>query len=231
MTGLGTEAKAVVRGVESIRAFLFDLDGVLWDTNTLHADSFAQVCAEAGLEMPDYERLAGLSTPAAFALVIAEDPRQPGRSVAELTARKRQLFLERIDHVPSDHQALREALDRRRPHSLALVTGASRASAEAYLRRVPSGFFDLVLTADDGLPSKPEPDVYLAAARLLGASPGQCVVFEDSRAGLAGARRAGMRTAHITYAWDGTCDGTACGAEWCAASIVEALEMIWAEQW
>lgn len=212
-----------------VRALLFDLDGVLWDSNPLHAEVVDRVCAEAGLETLDFSRLAGLSTPEAFALVLAENGEPSGCSVAELTQRKRSLFQERIGEVPRGEEPAVVALKTRSTASLGLVTGASIETAEAYLRRVPTGVFDLVITANDGLASKPAPDAYLEAARRLGVSPNECVVFEDSRAGLEAARRAGMRTAHVTFACDGGCDGIACRAEWCARSVAEALEMVWSE--
>ena len=230
MTGSDDDRKSSECGVADIRALLFDLDGVLWDSNALHAEAMAQVCAEVGLDMPDYARVAGMSTPEAFALAIAENRGPSDFSVADLTTRKQSIFRELVGQVPSDHEALRAAFGGWRPASLALVTGASRTTADAYLRRLPAGFFDLVITADDGLPSKPAPDAYIAAAKRLGVSSSQCVVFEDSAAGLKSARAAGMRTAHITYAWGGTCDGASCGADWCAPTVAEAIEMIRSER-
>ena len=213
-------------GVPHARAFLFDLDGVLWDSNRLHADTMARVCEEAGLTMPEYDRLAGLTTPAAFELVLSESAGPSGLAPSEFAARKRTLFQERVAEIESDHEALVEELAVDRPDFLALVTGASRATADAFLRRLPEHFFDLVITSDDGLASKPMPDAYLFAAGRLGVKPSECVVFEDSRAGLAAARAAGARVAHITSAWEGECDTTSCGSDWCAPTVREALRLI-----
>jgi len=220
----GSENRRVAR----IRAFLFDLDGVLWDSNALHEETMARACEEAGLEMPEYSRLAGLSTPDALSLVFAENGRPPSdRLVSDLTDRKRSLFQARIDEVTSDHEALRTALSERPDISRALVTGASRATADAYLSRLPVGFFDVVITGEDGVPSKPAPDGYALAMRRLGVSPRESVVFEDSEAGLSAARASGARVAHVTHAWGNACDGVSCGSEWCAPTVREALEQVW----
>lgn len=222
-------SSAADSGTAPIRAFLFDLDGVLWDSNPLHAEAVAQTCAEAGLPMVDYGRLAGRSSPAAFELIISEADQSGRWNAEELAATKRAIFRARVGEVPSDHEQLMDALRTGRPEFLALVTGASATTARAYLQRLPAGFFDLVITADDGLPSKPSPDAYLAAARRLGVEPGECVVFEDSVAGLAAARSAGARVAHITHAWGGRCDGS-CAADWCAPTVERALELVRGER-
>lgn len=216
-------------GKRTIRAFLFDLDGVLWDSNEVHAAAMAETCQWAGLRMVDYGRLAGLSTPAAFKLILEENGNPDGALVAELSERKRSLFQQRIDEVASDHDALLDALSKRRPQYLALVTGASQETAAAYLRRLPTDFFDLVITSADGLPSKPHPDVYLAATNRLGVAPHEAVVFEDSEAGLASARAAGIPVAHITFAWAGHTNDSPCPANWCAETVVDAMNTVWSD--
>ena len=54
------------------------------------------------------------------------------------------------------------------------------------------GFFDAIITADDDVPPKPSPDIFIEAARRIGVEPALCQVFEDGEAGLVAARKAGM---------------------------------------
>jgi len=215
--------------IEDVRAFLFDLDGVLWDSNAMHAAVFAQVCAEYELTMCDYSRLAGLSTPKAFGRILEMNGVGDRHSLGDLTERKRLLFQERITEIPSEHLALISALSARRPEYLALVTGASRRTASAFLSRLPADFFDVVITGEDGLPSKPAPEAYLAAAERLGVAPEECVVFEDSSAGLLAAKAAGARVVHITFAWDGRCDGDPCDGVQCVPTLIAGLQIAWGE--
>jgi sugar-phosphatase len=93
--------------------------------------------------------------------------------------------------VPGAAELVRRVADHGSP--LALVTSAHRAWAEERLADI--GIADLVRTivsAEDVVVGKPDPSGYLAAARLLDVEPIRCVVFEDSLAGIAAARAAGM---------------------------------------
>jgi HAD superfamily hydrolase (TIGR01509 family) len=76
---------------------------------------------------------------------------------------------------------------------LAVVSGSNRPNVELALRAAGlAALFAVVLTSDDGLPPKPDPGLFLEAARRLGVEPGACQVFEDADSGLEAARRAGM---------------------------------------
>jgi len=72
--------------------------------------------------------------------------------------------------------------------------------------------FEVVVTSEDVRLGKPDPEVYVLAARRLGAAPGACVVFEDSVVGIQAARRAGMRAIGVTTAY-GEEELRAAGAE------------------
>jgi HAD superfamily hydrolase (TIGR01509 family) len=76
----------------------------------------------------------------------------------------------------------------------AVVTSSNRVKLEAVYQAHPEfrGLFDAILTSEDFSASKPDPDCYLKAARRLGASREECVVFEDSFNGLRSGRAAGM---------------------------------------
>ena len=76
---------------------------------------------------------------------------------------------------------------------IALASGGVRRSIDAQLRKIEmESYFSIRVTAEDTVNHKPEPDVFLEAARQLGATPERCLVFEDSPLGFEAARRAGM---------------------------------------
>jgi HAD superfamily hydrolase (TIGR01509 family) len=76
---------------------------------------------------------------------------------------------------------------------MAVASGGSRENVQLTLDHLGLlSYFSALLTADDPLPPKPAPDLFLAAARILKVAPEQCLVFEDGELGLEAARRAGM---------------------------------------
>jgi sugar-phosphatase len=83
------------------------------------------------------------------------------------------------------------------PRRWAIVTSANRDLASARLGAAGISMPDVVVTVDDIERPKPHPDCYLAAARQLGVSPQDCLVFEDAPAGLASARAAGIRSVAV----------------------------------
>lgn len=81
---------------------------------------------------------------------------------------------------------------------MAVVTNSESWRLEAVLRSAGlEGVFDVRVTSDDVAHPKPDPDVYLLAARLLGSDPSRCLVVEDSPTGVAAARAAGMRVVAV----------------------------------
>ena len=83
---------------------------------------------------------------------------------------------------------------------MAVASNGRRANVEATLRALGlSPLFDAVVSVEEVERGKPEPDLFLEAARRIGVSPAECVVFEDSAEGLEGARRAGMRTVRVQH--------------------------------
>jgi HAD superfamily hydrolase (TIGR01509 family) len=83
----------------------------------------------------------------------------------------------------------------------AVATSASRHDVEALLTRAAlRARFETVVAAEDVRRGKPDPEVYLLAARRLGVAPGHCLVFEDALVGVQAARSAGMRTIGVKTA-------------------------------
>jgi HAD superfamily hydrolase (TIGR01509 family) len=100
-----------------------------------------------------------------------------------------------------------------------VATSASRGDADTLLRELGlARFFEVIVTADDVRLGKPDPGVYLEAARRIGVAPGACVVFEDSLVGVLAARRAGMRAIGVATAHTPG-ELRAAGAEWAIADF------------
>jgi beta-phosphoglucomutase-like phosphatase (HAD superfamily)/GH25 family lysozyme M1 (1,4-beta-N-acetylmuramidase) len=186
---------------EMLRAVLFDLDGTLVDTERESAEALRRVLVRQGVTM----------SPAELEFVI-------GHSWLQIHD------LLRVDHgaaIPPLEELMAAAAAERElifagcgvnllpgagtvPHwlaarfQLAIVSGSSRREARAAL--VAAGLLDLfavVFAAEDYAPGKPDPRGYLLAAEHLGAAPEECLVIEDSAAGVIAGRAAGMHVVAV----------------------------------
>jgi len=177
--------------LSGISHFLFDLDGTLVDSSPLHEAAYRAVLASHHARLLagfDYPAIAGLPTPAALArLGVAEE------DIPLLTGAKQAHYRGALKSLkPSPGAAELLALLRARGAKIAIVTSASRASAEAAL--AATGLAGpLLVAAEDVASAKPAPDPYLAALKLLDAKPSHSIAIEDALSGLLSARAAGLK--------------------------------------
>lgn len=177
-------------------AVIFDLDGVLVDSEPLHERACRDLFAELGygatpaIHFPDYFGRADRDLWQDFAA-----RHQPPQTVDELVARKQARFLALLRaHRPifPEVPGLVKRLAARFP--LAIASGSPHAVIGATLALRHLGrFFPVRVSASDVPRGKPAPDIFLRAAERLGTPPEVCVVVEDAPAGVAGARAAGMQ--------------------------------------
>lgn len=180
-----------------IKAVIFDMDGLMFDTEALAKEAWLQVGAKLGRPITEAHiaRVRG-STPAASAAVFREifgaDFDYP-----KAKAMRNAIVEEVIDRqgVPIKRGlvGLLEQLDR---HGLkaAVASSSPRRTVEKYLALAGvSRYFNCVVGAEDVTRSKPAPDAFLLAARRLQIPPEACLALEDSGNGLQGAHRAGMK--------------------------------------
>jgi HAD superfamily hydrolase (TIGR01509 family) len=177
-----------------LRAVLFDLDGVLADTERLHWAAYAEVLRTYGVEVgiEEYRRhfIARGGGPE-YACRTYRLPLTPD----ELRARKAPVYLDLVRGRVEPRPGARAAVERlARTHRLAVATNAWRAEAELILERLDlRSRLNAVVAREDYATAKPAPDAYLAAAAALGQAPHACVVVEDTERGLGAALAAGMR--------------------------------------
>lgn len=190
---MSTEAPHV-RDEAARGAVVFDMDGVLVLTSAVHVRVWEEYLAEIDHDPgPDgaWGLLGRRGTDVLADLhpELSEDDRRA--IAARLEDRSDQLHLETVPpRAPGAVRLLRELRARETP--LALATSAHRVGVDLLLGELVDSF-DTVVTAEDVTRGKPDPAIYLTAARRLGVAPERCTVVEDAPAGIRAAVAAGMR--------------------------------------
>ncbi|MEQ1849750.1 MAG: HAD family phosphatase [Candidatus Peribacteraceae bacterium] len=180
-----------------IQAIIFDMDGVLSDTELLHGEVQEKMLLQYGISLPAKEcsrRFAGVPEPQIWPVVFAEAG-IPCPDIGLLMDEKIRRMMERLSsHVPAVHGSV-ELIGRMHALGLpcAVASSAPRTLVETTLTGlgVLSMMSAIVVTADVEH-GKPAPDIFLHAAKLLGIAPKHCLVIEDARAGVEAAKAAGM---------------------------------------
>ncbi len=182
-----------------IKAFIFDLDGVLVDTAKYHFQSWRDFAASHGFTIPDRlnERLKGLSRMEALEEVLqfAPEALQESGDREALATEKNNLYLGHLtdlsdsELLPGVHRFLEEA----RVMGLKLAVGSGSKNATPILQRLGiTPLFDAICDGNHIQKSKPDPQVFQLACDALEVSPEEAVVFEDAEVGIEAAINGGM---------------------------------------
>jgi beta-phosphoglucomutase len=176
-----------------VSAVVFDFNGTLSDDEPVLCEIFTHLFAEHGRPMSAqeyFDQLAGLSDPEIVTTWLGED--HP--DVREVINERVRLYREAAADGSTIHEHVREAVRQAAEHvPLAICSGAARAEIEPVVEAAGlSSCFRAVVSSDDVVHGKPDPEGYIKALDLLGADPTGAVVFEDTEAGIASARAASV---------------------------------------
>jgi HAD superfamily hydrolase (TIGR01509 family) len=173
---------------------LFDLDGVLADTEPLHWAAYREVLLELGVDVGVEEYRRRFISQGGGPEYACETYRLPF-GPDELRARKLPRYLALLRRGVRARPGARAALERLRGgFRTAVATNSVRAEVELILGSLGlAPLLDAIVTREDYHDAKPAPDAYLTAARALGLGADECVVVEDTPRGLGAALAAGMR--------------------------------------
>ena len=183
------------------RAVIFDMDGVIVDSESRHERAFLQVVKELGYgdnHGLDFDNYIGRSDRDLWVDFVARH--KPAQDLEVLLAMKRARVLEILRRDRPLFDGLSELVEKLAlKYRLAIASGSEPQVVEEVLsfnslRR----FFSVVTTSSEVKHGKPAPDIFLRASRLLGVDPGECWVIEDSKPGVAAGLAAGMRVIAIT---------------------------------
>lgn len=188
------------------QAVLFDLDGVLCQTEELHYQAWKELAGQLGIpyDSETNERMKGLSRKDSLQLLLGrwEGDFSPDEK-ARMADGKNRRYLELLEERGAsllDPDAIR-VLEAVRAKGLKTAIGSSSKNARRILDLLglPS-YFDGIVDGTDIVRGKPDPEVFLLAASRVDADPGVCLVVEDALSGIQSAKAAGMDAVFLTKA-------------------------------
>ncbi len=181
----------------TVKAILYDHDGTLVDSETVHFAIWRDVLKEFGAELAVeiYQKYhAGMPTLAnAQDIIDRFGLSHTAEDLAQYKDEATQIFLEndKFPLMPGVMESIRFFVDLNLP--LAVVTGAGRLGVTTSINKHDMAhYFNEIISADDVSRSKPAPDCYLLAAKRLGLAPSQCIAIEDTIHGAEAAHSAGI---------------------------------------
>jgi beta-phosphoglucomutase len=204
-----------------IRAILFDFNGVIADDETAHVECFCRALQEFGLTLSKaeyYGTYLGMDERSCTALLLtAREGKSDAGLVQQIQDRKAELFrFHTAAQKPELFPGVIEFVQAARPLCrMAIASGGRREQIDRALRGTGiEQAIELIVSADDCPVGKPDPAIYLLTLKRLNDAvrsllmPGECLVIEDSKAGIQAARAAGMPVLGLatTYPADELCE-------------------------
>ena len=180
---------------------IFDMDGVLADTSQIHFESWLKVAKEVGVTFTRefFEGAMGQQSPSIMRKLIGSKMDQ--KSVEKWAALKEVYYREMVKNKLEPIPGVKRIISNLSSEGFKLAVGSSgpKENVELTLSSLNiKDYFDTVITAAEVKNGKPEPDVFLIAAKNLEINPKNCLVIEDAPLGIEAAKSAGMLSIAIT---------------------------------
>lgn len=182
----------------NIKAVIFDLDGVFVSTDVYHYQAWKAIADQEGIYFdPEINQgLRGVSRMESLEVLLRRATREYTPEEKErLAQRKNEIYRRLLDQLTPAAilPGVLALLEELRAQKIEIAIGSSSKNTPVILKKIGFGhYFDAVADGSQISNSKPDPEVFLLAAKKLGINPADCVVVEDAEAGLLAARAAGM---------------------------------------
>ena len=193
-----------------IKAVIFDLDGVIVSTDDCHYEAWKKMSDEEGIyfDKEINNRLRGVSRMDSLEIILERAEKEYSDSEKEeMAERKNNYYKEFITKLtPNDIlPGAMNTLEELRKNGIKIAIGSSSKNTPVILKQIGlDNYFDAVSDGNNITKSKPEPEVFLKAADMLGIPYSECAVVEDADAGIEAGNRAGMKTVSVHGATDNT---------------------------
>ena len=184
-----------------IKGVIFDLDGVLVSTDEMHYQAWKRLAQElhiTGFTREDNRRQRGVSRMASLEIVLEKaDRTYSEEEKIELAERKNGYYLELLEEMDESAvlENVKDVLEKLKNRGLLLAVGSASKNAAVILEKTGlMPYFDKISCGLDTTKSKPDPEVFLVAVKKLGLPPEECLVVEDSAAGIEAAAAGRMKS-------------------------------------
>lgn len=188
---------------EEVKAFIFDLDGVIVFTDKFHYQAWKQIADEMGIYFDEKinNRLRGVSRMESLEIILEkyQGALTEGEKVA-LAEKKNSIYRKLLETMTAADvsEEVRQTLKMLRQRGYKLAIGSSSKNAKFILKKVElTDYFDAISDGTNITKSKPDPEVFIKAAEFLGEMPESCMVVEDAQAGVDAAKAGNMRAVGI----------------------------------
>jgi beta-phosphoglucomutase len=189
--------------MSTIKACIFDLDGVIVDTAVYHFKAWKRLADELGINFTEHdnERLKGVSRVRSLEIILElGGVTKTEAEQQELATRKNTWYVEMINRMtPAEIlPGAKEFLETCRAVGIKTALGSASKNSGTILDKINMAhLFDAIVDGNHVSKAKPDPEVFLKGAEALGVIPAECVVFEDAIAGVEAAINGGMKVVGI----------------------------------
>jgi len=188
--------------MHNIEALIFDMDGVITDSEPLQRKAEEITLQHYGIRIPseEWNYFVGKSAKTIFEY-IAQKYTDGSIPATEMMEYKKNTYLTIAPEKITLMKGVKEFLSwcRTKYHAIALTTSSVKAIQEMVFRKFHlDDYFDVIITGDDVLNGKPDPEPYLKTVEKLGEKAQYCIVIEDADNGILSAKKAGCQTIGIT---------------------------------
>ena len=178
-----------------MKAIIFDMDGVIIDSEPLHFKIEKELIRELGVEITNEEHNSFVGTTEYHMFSIIKEKYQIEFPIEEMIEKKKEMFIENLDQVPLVENFKAFLLTMHKAgYPMALASSNNKRVIGAVAEKFDlKDYIKVFVSADDVKRGKPDPEIFLTAAEKLGIPPASCLVIEDARNGVKAAKAAGMR--------------------------------------
>jgi beta-phosphoglucomutase len=182
-----------------IKAVIFDLDGVIVDTAHYHFVAWKRLAKELGIDFTEAEneQLKGVSRMRSLEIILElGNLRLSQEEMERLATKKNQWFVDYINAMKPEEifPGVKEMIESIRKNGIKIALASSSKNADTVLTLLKvKNLFDVIVDGTMITHTKPDPEIFLLAAKKLNLPPSECLVFEDAEAGVEAALAAGMK--------------------------------------